>query len=73
MTSLVPPNPATIERAVQKASLVAFNSWALEGFLDVLWRQRPLAAIVPEIAVLLGWSALFFLVARRLARKWERL
>ena len=56
---------------VQKVSLVAFNSWALEGFLDVLWRERPLVAIVPEIAVLLGWSALFFLLARRLARKWE--
>jgi ABC-2 type transport system permease protein len=56
---------------VQKLGLVAFNSWALEGFLDILWRDRGLDAIVPEIAVLLGWSALFFLVARRLARRWE--
>ncbi|MGH7855743.1 MAG: ABC transporter permease, partial [Candidatus Binatia bacterium] len=57
--------------AVQRLSLVTFNAWALDGFLDVLWRDQPLAAIVPEIAVLLGWSALFFVVARRLARRWE--
>jgi ABC-2 type transport system permease protein len=58
-------------QAIQQASLVAFNSWALEGFLDVLWRDRPLAAIAPEVGILLVWSALFFLVARRLARRWE--
>ena len=57
--------------AVQKAGLVAFNSWALEGFLDVLWRDRGLAALLPEIGVLLAWSVVFFLVARRLARRWE--
>jgi ABC-2 type transport system permease protein len=55
----------------QKASLVAFNSWALEGFLDVLWRDRPLAALAPEVAVLLGWTIVFFVVARRVARRWE--
>ncbi len=57
--------------AMQRASLVAFNSWALEGFLDVFWREEPLAGIVPEIAVLLGWSVVFFALARRLARRWE--
>jgi ABC-2 type transport system permease protein len=54
-----------------KASLVMFNSWALEGFLDVFWRESPLAALVPEIAVLLAWTVVFFLLARRLARRWE--
>jgi ABC-2 type transport system permease protein len=54
-----------------KVSLIAFNSWALEGFLDVFWRQAPLAALVPEVAVLLAWTAVFFLAARRVARKWE--
>jgi ABC-2 type transport system permease protein len=57
--------------AIQKASLVAFNAWALEGFLDVLWRDRGLASILPEIAVLLAWTALFFAIARRVARRWE--
>jgi ABC-2 type transport system permease protein len=54
-----------------KVSLIAFNSWALEGFLDVFWRQAPLAALLPEVAVLLAWTAVFFLAARRVARKWE--
>jgi ABC-2 type transport system permease protein len=57
--------------AIQKASLVAFNAWALEGFLDVLWRERGLVSILPEIAVLLAWTALFFAIARRIARRWE--
>lgn len=57
--------------ALQKASLVMFNAWSLEGFLDVFWREEPLVAIVPEIAVLLAWTVALFLVARRLARRWE--
>lgn len=56
---------------LKKLSLVAFNSWALEGFLDVFWRESPLTALAPEIAVLLAWAALFFWLARRIARKWE--
>lgn len=56
---------------LQRFSLVAFNSWALEGFLDVFWREEPLTAVIPEIGVLLAWTAVFFLVARRLARRWE--
>lgn len=57
--------------ALQKASLVMFNAWSLEGFLDVFWREEPLVALVPEIAVLLAWTVALFLVARRLARRWE--
>jgi ABC-2 type transport system permease protein len=56
---------------LKKLSLVAFNSWALEGFLDVFWREAPLGALLPEIAVLLAWAALFFLLARRVARRFE--
>jgi ABC-2 type transport system permease protein len=40
---------------IQRFGLVAFNSWALEGFLDVLWRDRGPLALLPEIA-LLGWA-----------------
>jgi ABC-2 type transport system permease protein len=57
--------------ALQKVSLVAFNAWALEGFLDVFWRGAPLTAALPEVAVLFAWTAVFFLVARRVARRWE--
>ena len=56
---------------LKKVSLVFFNSWALEGFTDVFWREEPLAGIVPEIAVLCGFALLFFLVARTLSRRWE--
>ena len=38
----------------QKAELVFFNSWALEGFTDVFWREGPLRNIVPEVAVSSG-------------------
>jgi ABC-2 type transport system permease protein len=57
--------------SLQRFSLVVFNSWALEGFLDVFWREEPLAAVLPEVAVLVAWTAALFLVARRVARRWE--
>jgi ABC-2 type transport system permease protein len=57
--------------ALQKASLVMFNAWALEGFLDVFWREEGLVKLVPEIVVLLAWTVGLFLVARRISRKWE--
>ena len=57
--------------AMQKASLVVFNSWALEGFLKVFWRDEPLLNLWPQVAVLLGTTLAFFLLARRIARRWE--
>jgi ABC-2 type transport system permease protein len=56
---------------LKKASLVFFNSWALEGFLDVFWREEGLTALVPEIAVLLVWTVALYAIARRVARQWE--
>jgi linearmycin/streptolysin S transport system permease protein len=56
---------------IQKLSLVAFNAWALEGFLKVFWREEPLTALWPEVLVLLLWTVALFALARRLARKWE--
>lgn len=56
---------------LQKASLVFFNSWALEGFLDVFWREEGLAALLPEVTVLLVWAIVLYALARRLARKWD--
>jgi len=57
--------------ALQKASLVMFNAWSLEGFLDVFWREEPLVKLLPEIAVLLAWTIGLYLLARRIARRWE--
>jgi ABC-2 type transport system permease protein len=56
---------------MKKASLVFFNSWALEGFLDVFWREEGLTALLPEIGVLLAWTVALFAIARRVARQWE--
>lgn len=57
--------------ALQKAGLVLFNAWALEGFTNVFWREEPLSSLAVPCLVLLAWAAAFFLTARRLAARWE--
>lgn len=57
--------------AIQQASLAFFNSWALEGFLDVFWREKGLGALLPEVIVLLAWTVALTWLARRIARRWE--
>ncbi|MEA2161990.1 MAG: linearmycin/streptolysin transport system permease protein [Thermoanaerobaculia bacterium] len=56
---------------LQKAGLVLFNSWALEGFTNVFWRDLPLTSIALPAAVLVGWGIVFFVVARQLTKRWE--
>ena len=56
---------------MQKASLVLFNSWALDGFTKVFWREAPLSTIVVPVLVLAAWAIAFFLGARQLTRRWE--
>jgi ABC-2 type transport system permease protein len=56
---------------LQKAGLVLFNSWALEGFTNVFWRELPLTSLVLPAAVLVGWGIVFFIVARQLTKRWE--
>ncbi|HEY6194592.1 MAG TPA: ABC transporter permease [Candidatus Eisenbacteria bacterium] len=60
-----------MSEALQKYSLVGFNAWALDGYLKVFWRESPLAALAPQVGALLGFTALFLVLARRLARRWE--
>jgi ABC-2 type transport system permease protein len=60
-----------MSESLQKYSLVGFNAWALDGYLKVFWREAPLAALAPQVGALLGFTALFLLLARRLARRWE--
>ncbi|MEO8218189.1 MAG: ABC transporter permease [Acidobacteriota bacterium] len=57
--------------SVKRVSLIFFNSWALDGFLKVFWRESPLSGLAPEVTVLLGCSLFFFIVARRMATRWE--
>ena len=56
---------------LQKAGLVLFNAWAIEGFTNVFWRNEPLASIALPVTVLAAWGVAFFVGARVLTRKWE--
>jgi len=51
--------------------LVLFNSWALEGFTNVFWRELPLQSLALPAAVLVGWAIVFFLASRQLTKRWE--
>ncbi len=57
--------------AMQKAGLALFNSWALEGFTNVFWREEPLTSLILPVVVLLAWAMAFFLTARRLTQRWD--
>jgi ABC-2 type transport system permease protein len=56
---------------LQKAGLVLFNSWALEGFTNVFWRELPLSSLALPAAVLVAWAMVFFVVSRQLTKRWE--
>ena len=56
---------------MQKIGLVTINAWALDGFQKVFWREEPLWSLWPQVLVLTGLGVVFFLVARRVARRWE--
>jgi len=56
---------------MQKVGLVTFNAWALDGYLKVFWRDAPIWQLWPQVGVLLSLAAVFLVVARLLARRWE--
>ena len=57
--------------AMQKAGLFTINAWAIDGFTKVFWRDLPVSALWPQVAMLLGIGTTLFLIARRIARRWE--
>ncbi len=57
---------------LQKAGLLTFNGWALDAYLKVFWRDQPLVALAPQLAVLCGLTVAFLAITRVLARRWER-
>jgi ABC-2 type transport system permease protein len=57
--------------AMQKAGLFTINAWAIDGFTKVFWRDLPITALCPQVSVLLAVGIVLFLVARRIARRWE--
>ena len=64
------PRPFMSE-TLQKVSLVGFNAWALDGYTKVFWRDEPVTALWPQVAMLALFTVLFLALARRLARRWE--
>ncbi|MEP6993834.1 MAG: ABC transporter permease [Acidobacteriota bacterium] len=56
---------------MQKFGLVTINAWALDGFQKVFWRDEPIWSLWPQVLVLIALGFVFFLVARRVARRWE--
>jgi ABC-2 type transport system permease protein len=60
-----------MSESMQQFGLVTFNAWALDGYLKVFWYEAPLIELWPQVAVLLGLAAVFFVAARRFARRWE--
>ncbi|HEY3173585.1 MAG TPA: ABC transporter permease [Thermoanaerobaculia bacterium] len=60
-----------LSESVQKIGLITLNAWAIDGFMKVFWRDEPLPALAPQVAVLVAAAVVLFSLARRLARRWE--
>jgi len=57
--------------AMQKAGLLTINAWAIDGFTKVFWRDEPLSHLWPQISVILVVRVALFMIARKLAERWE--
>jgi ABC-2 type transport system permease protein len=62
-----------MSETMQKAGLVTFNAWALDGYLKVFWRNSPIVDLWPQVLVLTGLTTASLIAARLLARRWETL
>jgi ABC-2 type transport system permease protein len=59
-------------------ALFTFNGWALDGYLKIFWYDDPAASLIssllslaPQLAMLAAMTAVFFTIARILAKRWE--
>ena len=57
--------------SMQKAGLLTINAWAIDGFTKVFWRDLPVRELWPQVTVLVAIGVGLFLIARRVARRWE--
>lgn len=57
--------------SMQKAGLVTMNAWAIDGFQKVFWYELPLKTLWPQVTVLVAFGVVLFLVARKIAQRWE--
>jgi ABC-2 type transport system permease protein len=56
---------------LQRFGLLTINAWAIDGFQKIFWRDEPVWSVWPQVLVLLAGAAVFLLIARRVARRWE--
>ncbi len=56
---------------LKQISLVTFNAWAIDGYVDIFWRDKGVLEIWAPLLVLGSASVLMFGVARLLAKRWE--
>ncbi len=62
---LMPENLQTVGR-------LTFNAWALDGYRKVFWYEARPVELLPELAVLVSVTLVFFTAAVLLARRWQR-
>jgi ABC-2 type transport system permease protein len=60
-----------MSEGMQKAGLLTFNAWALDGYLKVFWRNAPVWDLWPQVAVLAAIATVFLALSRVFARRWE--
>jgi hypothetical protein len=66
VNELLSPMRKLIDDVASQAGLVLFNSWALDGFTNVFWRELPLQSLALPATVLIGWAIVFFIASRQL-------
>ena len=57
--------------AMRKVGLFTFNSWAIDGYTKVFWRDQPVTQLGPQVAILVASGLVLFVLARILARRWD--
>jgi ABC-2 type transport system permease protein len=62
-----------MSETMQKMGLVTFNAWALDGYINVFWRDARVIDLWPQVGVLVVLTAVFMTLARWFARRWETL
>lgn len=62
-----------MSETMQKMGLVTFNAWALDGYINVFWRDARVIELWPQVGVLVVLTAVFMTLARWFARRWETL
>jgi ABC-2 type transport system permease protein len=56
---------------MRKVGLFTFNSWAIDGYTKVFWRDEPVTRLGPQVAILISSGLVLFVIARICARRWD--